>query len=152
VGQGATASVFEGRHVVLGKRVAVKVLHEHLVRDEQIAARFLREGRVAARLHHENVLEVIDLGLEGNVAWLVMEFLEGHDLREELSRHGRMPHQEAIALLLPIVSALGYAHRQGAVHRDVKPANIFLARDELDRVAPKVVDFGLSKLDGLDEG
>jgi len=150
-GHGATASVFEGVHAILGKRVALKVLHEHLTRDEMITARFLREGRVAARLQHPNILEVLDLGWEGGTAWLVMEYLEGRDLREELVRRGRLPAEEAIALLLPIASALSYAHSQGAVHRDVKPANVFLARDDHDHVVPKVVDFGLSKLDGLNE-
>src|SRR5271165_3927204 len=91
LGQGATASVFEGRHKGLGKRVAVKVLHEHLNRDDQIAARFLREGRIAARLQHPHVLEVIDLGQEGGLSWLVMEYLEGRDLREELAGSGRAP-------------------------------------------------------------
>lgn len=151
VGHGATASVFEGVHVALGRRVAVKVLHEHLVHDGQIAARFLREGRVAARLQHPHVVEVLDLGQEGDLAWLVMEFLEGRDLRAELARRGSLPVQEAVALVLPIASALTYAHGRGAVHRDLKPGNIFLARDELERIVPKLVDFGLSKLEGLAE-
>ena len=151
VGHGATASVFEGVHTLLGKRVAIKVLHEHLTRDDQTAARFLREGRVAARLQHPHVLEVLDLGQEGSLAWLVMEFLDGRDLRQELVRRERLPLEEATALLLPIASALEYAHRLGAVHRDLKPANVFLARDELDRIVPKIVDFGLSKLEGLTE-
>jgi serine/threonine protein kinase len=151
VGHGATASVFEGVHTVLGKRVGIKVLHEHLTRDEQTGARFLREGRVAARLQHPHVLEVLDLGQDGNLTWLVMEFLDGRDLRQELQRRQRLPLEEATALLLPIASALEYAHRLGAVHRDIKPANVFLARDELDRIVPKIVDFGLSKLEGLSE-
>lgn len=151
VGHGSTASVFEGQHTVLGKRVAIKVLHEHLTRDSQVAARFLREGRVAARLQHPHVLEVLDLGQEGSLAWLVMEFLDGRDLRQELVRRQRLPLEETTALLLPIASALEYAHRLGAVHRDLKPANVVLARDELDRIVPKLVDFGLSKLEGLVE-
>jgi tRNA A-37 threonylcarbamoyl transferase component Bud32 len=151
IGDGSTASVFEGVHSVLGRKVAVKVLHEHLMRDDQIAARFLREGRVAARLQHPHVLEVIDLGHENGVAWLVMEHLEGRDLRQELVRRQRLPLEEVTALLLPIASALAYAHALGALHRDLKPANVFLARDELDRIVPKIVDFGLSKLAGLDE-
>jgi serine/threonine protein kinase len=151
VGHGATASVFEGVHTVLGKRVGIKVLHEHLTRDEQTGARFLREGRVAARLQHPHVLEVLDLGQDGNLAWLVMEFLDGRDLRQELVRRHQLPLEEATALLLPIASALEYAHGLGAVHRDIKPANVFLARDELDRIVPKIVDFGLSKLEGLPE-
>jgi serine/threonine protein kinase len=151
VGHGATASVFEGVHTFLGKRVAIKVLHEHLTRDPQISARFLREGRVAARLQHPHVLEVLDLGHEGSLAWLVMEMLDGRDLRGELVRRHRLPLEDVAALLLPIASALEYAHGLGAVHRDVKPANVFLARDELDRIVPKLVDFGLSKLDGLPE-
>lgn len=151
VGRGATASVFEGVHAMLGRRVAVKVLHEHLMLDEQITARFLREGRVAARLQHPHVVDVIDLGREGDVAWLVMEFLEGRDLRAELGRRGWLPVADAIALLLPIASALDYAHKQGALHRDLKPGNIFLARDELGRIVPKVVDFGLSKHHDLAE-
>ncbi len=151
VGHGATASVFEGVHTVLGKRVGIKVLHEHLTTDPQTGARFLREGRVAARLQHPHVLEVLDLGQDGNLAWLVMEFLDGRDLREELVRRRQLPLEEATALLLPIASALEYAHRLGAVHRDIKPANVFLARDELGRIVPKIVDFGLSKLEGLSE-
>ncbi|MGH7297677.1 MAG: serine/threonine-protein kinase, partial [Polyangiaceae bacterium] len=149
VGQGGTASVFEGRHAVLGKRVAVKVLHEHLMSDDQLSARFLREGRVAAKMHHDHVLEVLDLGKEGACAWLVMEFLEGVDLREELLRVQRMTLDQALANLLPIASALAYAHGIGAVHRDIKPANVFLAHDARDRIVPKVVDFGLSKLTDL---
>ena len=151
IGHGATASVFEGEHTMLGKRVAIKVLHEHLTSDAQTGARFLREGRVAARLRHPHVLEVLDLGQEGSLAWLVMEFLDGRDLRQELQRRQRLPLEEATALLLPIASALEYAHSLGAVHRDIKPANVFLARDELDRIVPKIVDFGLSKLQGLED-
>ena len=148
IGHGATASVFEGRHVVLGKRVAVKVLHEHLVNDEQVSARFLREGRVAAKLRHPNTVVVLDVGAEAGVPYLVMELLGGADLRAPPREHARRsPLEHALGLLLPIAAALSHAHDAGVIHRDLKPANIFLARDVRDDILPKLVDFGLSKVD-----
>jgi serine/threonine protein kinase len=148
-GHGATASVFEGRHVTLGKSVAVKVLHEHLAADEQIAGRFVREGRVAARLRHPNAVEVYDVGVEQGIPYLVMELLVGGDLRTLLADVGKLDVEHTLRLLLPIASALAYAHDAGVIHRDLKPANIVLARDVRDDVVPKLVDFGLSKAAGV---
>jgi len=146
LGQGATASVFEGRHVKLGKPVAVKVLHEHLAADAQTSGRFVREGQVAAQLRHPNAVDVIDVGVEAGTPYLVMELLHGQDLQHLLRERGALPVDEALAILLPIASALAQAHAQGILHRDVKPANIFLAEDLRGDVVPKLVDFGLSKL------
>jgi serine/threonine protein kinase len=145
LGHGATASVFEARHVALGKRVAIKLLHEHLAQDEQLAARFLREGQIAARLRHPNAVDVVDVGVEAGVPYLVMELLEGGDLRSLLADVKVLTVEHALAFLLPIASALAHAHDLGVLHRDLKPANIFLARDVRDEVVPKLVDFGLSK-------
>jgi serine/threonine-protein kinase len=152
IGHGGSASVYEARHVVLGRLDALKVLHEHLAASAQIAARFLREARVAAQLRHPHIVDVIDVGVEGTTPYMVMELLEGEDLSSLLSRQGRLPADEALALLLPIASALAFAHDRDAVHRDVKPANVFVGHDLRGDPLPKVVDFGLSKLVGKEEG
>jgi serine/threonine-protein kinase len=146
VGHGATASVFEGIHVALGKPVAIKILHEHLADDEQVRNRFVREGRVAARLKHPNIVVVLDVGVEGTAPYLVMELLTGGDLRSLMADVLVLTPEHALGFLLPIASALAHAHDAGVVHRDLKPANIFLARDVRDDVVPKLVDFGLSKI------
>jgi serine/threonine protein kinase len=146
VGHGATASVFEATHVSLDKPVAIKLLHEHLAADVQVTSRFLREGRVAARLQHPNIVNVLDVGTDQGVPYLVMELLSGSDLRALLADVGSLSVEHALGFLLPILSALVHAHAAGVVHRDLKPANIFLARDAREIVVPKLVDFGLSKL------
>jgi serine/threonine protein kinase len=146
IGHGATASVFEGTHTGLGKRVAIKVMHEHLTSDEEMRARFVREGRVAARLDHPNVVGILDVGVEGDVAYLVMERLTGQDGAQFLRDRKRVSIAEALDVVLPVAAALAFAHDQGIVHRDLKPANVFLSRDHHGDVQPKIVDFGLSKL------
>jgi serine/threonine protein kinase len=146
IGHGATGSVFEATHLGLGKPVAVKVLHEHLAADKQAVGRFLREGRVAARLDHPNAVDVLDVGVEAATPFLVMELLAGGDLRALLSDIHLLTLEHALAVVLPICSALAVAHDAGILHRDLKPANIFLARDVRGDIVPKLVDFGLSKI------
>jgi eukaryotic-like serine/threonine-protein kinase len=148
LGHGATATVFEGTHVALGKAVAIKILHEHLGDNAVVRERFLQEGRIAARLRHPNVVDVIDVGADGPMPYLVMDLLEGTDLRKFLDDAGRLTPAHALALLLPIASALAHAHDAGILHRDLKPSNIFLARDMRGDVVPTLVDFGLSKASG----
>ncbi len=145
LGHGATASVFEARHVVLGKAVALKVLHEHLAADREVSARFVREGRVAAQIRHPNVVDVLDVGVEGGLPYLVMELLEGCDLAVWLRAKSRLTVEETLTIMLPVASAIASAHDAGALHRDLKPANVFLARDRRGELLPKIVDFGLSK-------
>jgi serine/threonine protein kinase len=146
IGHGATASVFEATHVALGRHVAIKVLHEHLASDEQVQKRFVREGRIVARLRHPNTLSVLDVGVESGLPYLVMELLGGSDLRSLLADIHMLSVEHALEFLLPIASALAQAHDVDVLHRDLKPANIFLSRDLRGDVVPKLVDFGLSKI------
>src|SRR4051794_10014486 len=102
LGRGGMASVYEGRHARLGKRVAIKVLEPHLARDPRCAARFVREGRAAAAIRHPNVVEVFEAGEEGDRPYLVMELLEGQDLARELATSGRLGVREALAVIVPV--------------------------------------------------
>jgi serine/threonine protein kinase len=144
--------VFEGRHAALRKPVAIKVLHEHLTADRSVVARFAREGRTAAQLRHPHSLDVLDVGEERGVAFLVMELLDGTNLDVHLRERGVLPLEEALKLIFPTAAALSHAHGHGVIHRDVKPGNIFLARDARGTLVPKLVDFGISKLMDAPEG
>jgi serine/threonine protein kinase len=151
LGHGGMASVFEGNHVGLNKPVAIKVLHEHIAQSESMQARFLREARLVAALEHPHVVKILDVGVEGDLAYLVMERLQGEDMAAYLRREKKLPIEAALAVLLPVASALAFAHERGVVHRDLKPANVFLARDRHGELLPKIVDFGLSKLFAADD-
>ena len=143
-GVGATGAVYEGVRITDGKRVAIKVLSADLAAKPTARARFLNEAKLAARLRHPNVVEIVDAGEEGDRAYLVMELLEGEDLAARLQRSGAMSIAEAVDVLAPVCDAVATAHRLGITHRDLKPSNIFLAvRD--GRVRPVVLDFGVAK-------
>jgi serine/threonine-protein kinase len=148
LGRGGMADVFEARHVDLGKRVAVKILRSPIGADGENTRRVLREGRAATAVRHPNVVEMLDVGFQDGIAYLVMELLEGEDLSVRLARTGPMPVAEIADLLLPVISGMAAAHAAGVIHRDLKPSNIFLARRH-HGIEPVVVDFGISKsIDG----
>jgi tRNA A-37 threonylcarbamoyl transferase component Bud32 len=150
IGEGGMGVVVEAENVVTGKRVAIKWMHPHVAAQPEAAERFLREARASARVRHPNVVDVYDAVHEGDTCFLVMELLEGEPLSFLLERGG-MPAHELIALLLDAMRGVVAAHKQGVIHRDIKPDNIFLA-NESDRAAkvPKVLDFGISKLVGAE--
>jgi serine/threonine-protein kinase len=148
LGRGGMADVFEALHVDLGKRVAVKILRSPVGADGENTRRVLREGRAATAVRHPNVVEMLDVGFQDGIAYLVMDLLEGEDLSVRLARTGPMPVAEIADLLLPVVSGMAAAHAAGVIHRDLKPSNIFLARRH-HGIEPVVVDFGISKsIDG----
>ncbi|MBP6833745.1 MAG: serine/threonine protein kinase [Deltaproteobacteria bacterium] len=147
IGRGGMAVVYEAEHRGLQKRVALKVLHTPVEPSEQ---RFLREGLAAARIHHEHIVEVHDTGILDGTAYLVMERLQGESLAAFVRREGPLDAARVADLLLPVVSALATAHDVGVVHRDIKPENIHLSRSRRGEVVPKVVDFGLARLNALD--
>lgn len=147
LGRGAMGSVYEAVHEELDKRVAIKTMHGPDVDHPERKERFLREGKAASKVHHPHAIDMYDVGVEGKTAFLVMEFLDGEDLEAMLRRAGALPVETTLDLLLPVFAAVSAAHDVGVVHRDLKPANIFLARSS-EGVHPKVVDFGISKLQG----
>jgi eukaryotic-like serine/threonine-protein kinase len=146
LGMGGMGAVFEARHVVTAKPVALKWLKAHTAEEQQGVARFIREAQAAGRVHHPHVVDVYDVGQHGDGHFLVMELLRGEPLSALLER-SRLSIDEAISLLVPAIQAVGAAHRQGVVHRDLKPDNIFLCRNEDGSIwGPKVLDFGISKV------
>jgi eukaryotic-like serine/threonine-protein kinase len=146
IGTGGMGAVYEGIHAELRKRAAVKVLLPPSSENPDLRARFLREGQAAARIRHPHVVDIYDVGEQGGLTFLIMEFLEGEDLLRLLRREHRMSIERAVDLMLPVIAAIGAAHREGVIHRDLKPGNIFLSRGAYGDVVPKVLDFGISKL------
>jgi serine/threonine-protein kinase len=147
LGAGAMGRVYRGRHVRLGREVAVKVLNAEYVARPDIVKRFFNEARVVNDIDHEHIVEVTDFVEEPGLAYLVMELLEGDSLRALAKRKGRRyPQVRRIAgILAQVCEALQAAHEKGVVHRDLKPDNIFVVtRDGLDFA--KVLDFGVAKL------
>jgi serine/threonine-protein kinase len=135
------ASVYEATDLRLDRRVALKVMHADLARDEQFVARFKREARAAAALSHPNVVGVYDQGEDDDLVFLAMELVPGRTLREVISAEAPLSVRDAVALFDPVLQALTAAHHAGLVHRDVKPENVLI--DSHGRV--KVADFGLAR-------
>ncbi len=148
LGQGGMGCVYEAQHRDLKKRVAIKTLLPSLASNADAKERFLREGEAASRIRHPHVVDVTDLGSEGSVIYLVMEYLEGEDLARLLARQGFLTPAQAADIMLPVAAAIATAHEQGVIHRDLKPENIFLSRSAYGAVHPKVLDFGISKVLG----
>ena len=144
MGSGGMATIYEAIDTRLDRRVAVKIMHAHLAQDEQFVERFIREAKAAAALSHPNIVSVQDQGWNQSgvpAVFIVMEMVVGHTLREYLNERGRIPIADGIKFLLPILSALGAAHKIGIVHRDMKPENILVSKE--GRI--KIADFGLAK-------
>ncbi len=148
IGQGNFGAVYRATHLDLDRTVAVKVLQSNLGTGTEGMARFRREGMAACRVKHPNAVSVLDFGITpGGVGYLVMELLEGWSLDDELDQEGVLSPRRCAEIMVPVCRALSEAHSVGIVHRDVKPANIFLHRSATAEV-PKVVDFGIAKIVG----
>jgi eukaryotic-like serine/threonine-protein kinase len=146
LGAGVMGAVYRARRLQIGDRVAVKVLHPDQVTDPQSSERFRREAQTAASLKHPNIIPIYDFGVsrEG-LNYLVMELVEGENLRHLIDRHGKIPEAEAVEIIRQICAALDEAHKQDVVHRDIKPENI-LAQKLPGGLQVKVLDFGISAL------
>lgn len=148
IGKGGMAAVYEALHPGLAKPVAIKVLLPSVAALPGARERFLREGRAAARIRHPHVVDVTDMGEDGprGEAYLVMELLVGETFAEYLERRAPLALDRLADLLLPVIAGVAAGHEEGVVHRDLKPQNVFLARDRRGSRVPKVLDFGLSRL------
>jgi predicted Ser/Thr protein kinase len=141
VGTGGMSSVYRAHDRLLERHVALKVLHEQFTGEGEYVERFRREARAVAQLSHPNIVTVIDRGEQDDRQYIVFEYVDGENLKALVEREGPLPEREAIELALQIARALGFAHEQGLVHRDVKPQNVLLN----DGGEAKVTDFGIAR-------
>jgi eukaryotic-like serine/threonine-protein kinase len=147
LGRGGMGTVYEARHEVIGRRVAIKFMHAELAARPEIMARFRREAQAAGALENENIAAVTDFGVaEDGAPYIVMEFLPGEDLSRLLTRLGPLPVPRAIYALIQACRGLEAAHAHGIIHRDLKPENLLVTKrgDGSDLI--KVLDFGIAKL------
>ncbi len=141
IARGGMATVYLATDLRLERRVALKIMHGHLADDNAFKSRFVQEARSAARLAHPNVVNVFDQGQDADMAYLVMEYLPGMNLRDLLKDYGRLTPEQTVDILEAVLSGLAAAHKAGIVHRDLKPENVLLADD--GRI--KIGDFGLAR-------
>jgi len=144
LGQGAMGKVFRATDTAEDRLVAVKVLHPELAKKDTVLERFRREAEILRGLGHRGIVRVLDAGQTSDaMEYLVMELLEGRNLKQRLQEDGPMSVDDLLPLLVQVCDALGAAHEQGVVHRDLKPENLFLIDDD---AKVKVVDFGLGRM------
>ncbi len=144
-------AVYEAKHTLIGRRLAVKFLHSQYTSNEEVVIRFQREAQAAAAIGHENIIEVTDMGMTAEGApYLVMEFLDGYDVRELLAQQGVLPIEQSAKIMVQALSALQAAHEVGIIHRDLKPENIFLIEKSGRPDYVKLLDFGISKFRTLE--
>lgn len=144
IGEGGMARVYRGRHSGLDRPVAIKELREGLTKIPELTERFLREARICARLDHPGIVRVYDTDVEEGRPYIVMELLDGETLQSYLRRQGPLTDLQAVFVTRKLLSALSYAHGQGVIHQDIKPANIFVGRQGM----VKLVDFGIAAAAG----
>lgn len=147
LGKGGMGAVYRARHILLGDRVAIKVLPPEVRNNAEWLRRFRREGQAARRFRHNNAVTVYDLrtAADGTI-YMVMEYVEGHTLDVAIKTRGRFPAAEAFEILTPIMSVLDTAHSMGVVHRDLKPENIMIGKAENGPPVVKLLDLGIAKL------
>jgi serine/threonine protein kinase len=151
IGEGGMGIVYEAEHVVIEKRVALKVLREDFSRRPELVERFRQEARSASRIGHENIVDISDFGETPSGAnYFVMEMLNGEDLAMLLAREGSLNPEFAVSVVLQCCKGLGAAHAKGIVHRDMKPENIFLIEREGRCDVVKLVDFGIAKMSDVE--
>ncbi|HEX9057551.1 MAG TPA: protein kinase [Ktedonobacterales bacterium] len=142
IGRGGMATIYRAVDLRMGRSVAVKILREVYSSDPKFVTRFQREARAASLLQHPNIVQVFDYGQSGESYYIVMEFVDGTDLRKYLKRHGRLSNERVASIARDVALGLGAAHKRGIVHRDVKPQNILLNEEDV----VKLTDFGIASV------
>ena len=142
VGSGAMAVVYKARQLSLDRIVAVKILPRRYTEKADYINRFFKEGRLAAKLNHNNIVQAIDVGEAGGLYYFVMEFVEGRTLHDDLSKGKVFSEKEALEVLIQLANALAHAHAHGMIHRDVKPKNIMINNEQVVKLA----DMGLARM------
>ena len=150
LGEGGMGAVFLAEHSFMGRKAAIKVLHQDHARDRDLVERFMNEARAANAIGHPNIIDIIDVGqLPSGIPYLMMEFLDGESLANRIARERPLPIAEALEVAVQVAAGLVAAHDKGIVHRDLKPDNVFLVPERGSLAGRiKVLDFGIAKLRG----
>ena len=125
---GGMGKIYLGVHKALDKKVAIKIIHQELVANEQIKSRFYREAKLAASLDHYGIIDIYDFGSSDDFAYIIMPFIEGETLDLKIKEQGAMDPDESVRIMIEITEALHYAHSHNVIHRDIKPSNIMFDR------------------------
>jgi|GEM_PF-3144871 len=144
---GAMGTVFEARDMFVERQVALKLMHPHLTVDANLVTRFRREAQAAARIQHPNVVIVFEVGkIRDNAFYIAQELLAGKTLRQHLDARGPLDVAEALSIAIPVMGGLSAAHVCDIVHRDLKPENVVFSRTSTGEFIPKIIDFGIAKV------
>lgn len=148
IGQGSAGTVYKAVQELIGREVAIKVLHDYLVSDQEFIKRFTQEAKASSRLSHPNIITIYDFGVipKGGRPYIAMDLLKGTPLSDYISERNHIPVEDAVPIFKQVCQALAEAHRQGVVHRDIKPENIVLVERSGQKLFPIVVDFGIARL------
>ena len=141
IGEGGMAAVYKAEHNTLGNILAVKILNEDLLKNQNIRHRFLSEAKNMAKMSHPNIIKVSDLIDHENKVAIVMEFIEGETLKDYLDKRGKLTEAEIKTLFMQMLDAVEYVHHLNLVHRDIKPSNFMITKEGV----LKLLDFGIAK-------
>ena len=147
IGIGGMGVVYKGEHLTVGRKLAIKFLHVEMQTSETVAIRFQNEARAAATVGHNNIVDIIDLGkFRDKYHYIVMEYIDGEDLKRILKKRKKLPVHEAVEIMMQILAGLRAVHAKKILHRDLKPENIFVMKDMDGNYVVKIVDFGICRI------
>ena len=141
IGAGGMSDVYVAKDHSLGRQVAVKILKPEFAEDKTFVSKFRAEAQAAAGLEHPNIVNIYDVGTEGSLYFIVMEYVEGITLKTYISKKGRLSYNEALSIAIQVGRGIEAAHNKGIIHRDIKPQNIIISKEG----NVKVMDFGIAR-------